>query len=133
MEQTREPGQMKRQESFQRFFDVFVTGGKGQCRANYTDGAACVYRDNHGNGCAIGIQPEFMEIYEARFEAHGIDSLYSAHEEIRAIIHPQDLDYFAGLQELHDGELQHGMKRLLAAMREFASTFHVLMPEEVEA
>ncbi len=128
MEQTRQPGQMKRQESFERFFAEFVTGGKGQCREADNSGT-CVYRDSKGNGCAIGIQPEFMAIYRPNFEAAGIDTLYQEYESIRGIIHKDDLAFFAGLQELHDGELQHGMKRLMLAIKEFAADYNVLIPD----
>ena len=122
---------MQKQESFDRFYAEFVTGGALQCVDK--KGGSCVYRNEEGKGCAIGIQPEFAAIYVGEMESNGINALYHACEAVRAIIRREDLDFFSDLQELHDGELLYGGARFASAIREFATQYNMQIPVEVQA
>lgn len=100
------PKRMTRQKSFNRFYKHFVVEGNSVCVAE--DGQ-CKYRlepDAHwepgDKGCAIGIQPEFQEVYHKGFESVGIVTLYNSQQAVRDLIRPEDIDYFESLQMLHD-------------------------------
>ena len=132
---TRLAEQMQPQESFNRFYQEFVVDEGEQCVDKpINEGGSCQYRTAKGRGCAIGIQPEFQAIYLPEFEANGIDTLYHAYEEIRALIHKDDLSFFQHLQELHDGELlKSGGKAWTDAVHNLAVENHLTIPKTKEA
>lgn len=123
---------MQRQESFNRFYQEFVVDEAPRCTEGgpYESGV-CVYRNEEtGKGCAIGIQPEFVEIYKREFEEAGINALYKLFPEIREIIAAQDIPFFVDMQNLHDNVLEQveieEFKRQLVG---FAREWKVKIPE----
>ena len=125
---------MQRQESFNRFYQEFVVDEAPRCvEGGSQDAGICIYKDEKTEkGCAIGMQPEFQEIYNAKFEERGIESLYLEYKEIQAIIDPHDLKFFIELQLLHDNTLQLPHQTFIGKLKEFASDFGVEIPKKVE-
>ena len=121
---------MQRQESFNRFYQEFVVDEAPRCVEGGPDESGiCLYRNEEtGKGCAIGIQPEFAEIYDSKFEETSIAMLYKHYEAIRGIIAAQDLDFFDSLQCLHDNELT-SPETFGDRVTEFASEWKVTVPE----
>ena len=128
---TRLTGQMQPQKAFNRFYQEFVVEGNEQCvDRDIHKGGSCQYRTQQGRGCAIGIQPEFMAIYLPEFEANGIDVLRNAYDEVEAIIHADDLDFFKHLQELHDGGFMvAGGLALTDAVDRLATDYQLTIPK----
>ena len=126
---------MEPQKAFNRFYQEFVVEGAQQCvDKEIHKGGSCQYRTTEGRGCAIGIQPEFMAIYLPEFEANGIDVLRNAYDEVEAIIHEDDLDFFKHLQELHDsGYMIAGNPALTDAVNRFATDYQMTIPKTEEA
>lgn len=97
---------MTRQRSFNRFYKHFVIEGNPQC---ISDEGVCKYsiESEAGwfQGCAIGIQPEFRNVYQKGFEQVGIVTLWNSRTEVQSIIRREDLDFFESLQMLHDNRL----------------------------
>ena len=124
---------MQRQESFNRFYQEFIIGGAPRCVEGGPDeDGLCVYRNKEGHGCAIGIQPEFQEIYNSAMEENSIKDLYSTCSEVQAIIDEADLEFFFGLQDLHDNELEN-VWSFDDKVKDFALLYGVNIPvHEVE-
>ncbi len=125
---------MQRQESFNRFYQEFVVDKAPQCTEGGPDESGmCVYlNEETGKGCAIGIQPEFKEIYTNHFEEMSIAILYKHYPEIRGIIAAQDLTFFEELQLIHDNEMQ-SPETISDRIVEFAANFGVDIPSRPEA
>ena len=120
---------MQRQESFNRFYQEFVVDEAPRCtEGGPNQSGICVYRNEHGRGCAIGIQPEFAEIYDNKFEESGIEVLYGNYPEVHDIIAYQDLKFFIDLQLLHDDALGFPHEIFISKLEEFASEFGVKVP-----
>lgn len=132
---TRQAGQMQPQQAFNRFYQEFVVEGAKQCvNMAINKGGSCQYRTREGRGCAIGIQPEFQAVYIDQFEAKAIDVLHNMYASVRAIIHKDDLDFFASLQGLHDGNgLIEGGKTWTDAVDRFATDYQMTIPKAKEA
>ena len=125
---------MQRQESFNRFYQEFVIDEAPRCveGGSSADSGICVYRNEEGHGCAIGIQPEFQEIYSDRYEEQDIETLYCSYPEVNDIIAFQDLKYFVQLQHLHDNTLdQVGPEMFMKELRKVATEWDVTIPGEV--
>jgi len=83
-----------------------VVEGNLQC---VSEDGVCRYRlepdaswETGDLGCAIGIQPEFQEVYHKGFEAVGIVTLYNSQQAVHDLISKEDIDFFESLQILHD-------------------------------
>lgn len=124
---------MQRQESFNRFYQEFVVDEAPRCtEGGPLESGICVYKnEDTGKGCAIGIQPEFQEIYQRKFEEISIEILYKSYPEVQGIIASQDLYFFKELQALHDTALQF-QKTFQGKLRRFADDWKIKIPERVE-
>jgi len=96
---------LEKQAAFTLFYTHFIIKKRPRAiqQTAIEGSTACKYLTGDSKKrCAIGIQPEIIEIYQRKFEGHTIVTLYEEFPSVKEIIRVQDLTFFRELQRIHD-------------------------------